>query len=1168
MPLKRNRLSPIVLIFIAICSVSGTEIPETAFVLTRENVVDFAHPAGPWVPASVGQALLVRDRLRTGEESRATVRLTNLTVLRMDELTYIEILPPPRAGGKETLDIEQGSTYFFSREKARELRVTTPAVNGSVRGTEFVVTVAAHGKTTVTMLDGEVELSNRAGSLLVSSGEQAQIEPGQKPTKTAVIDAINIIQWCLYYPGVIDVNELAIASTSEPELASSLRAYQQGDLLGALKAYPKGRTALSNSERAYRASLLLAVGQVDKAQRILDGIPAGNPGRRTIERIVAAVKFQTYDSDTAPLTASEWLAQSYYEQSRSNLAAALEAARKAASLSPNFGYAWARIAELEFSFGRTRQALTALEAGLLLAPLNAQAHSVHGFLFSAQNDIERATLSFNKAITLDGALGNAWLGRGLCAIRQGKGDLGRSDIQTAAVLEPNRSLFRSYLGKAFSNMGNDIKARSELTRAIELDPNDPTPWLYSALQAKQEHRLNESIRDLEQSVALNNNRRVFRSQFLLDQDHAVRSTNLASIYQEDGMTDVSVREATRAVEFDYANASAHRFLADSYNALRDPRRLNLRYETPWSNELLLSNLLSPVGGGSLSAYVSEQEYSKLLEADRFGVSSTTDYYSTGELRTIDSQYGTFGNISYSIDSEYLYSRTLGRPNSQTSNFELTGRVKIQIGPDDAIYGEVGGLDLRNGDVRQLYDQTAGLRNYHFHENQEPGIALAGFHHEWNPGMHTILLAGRIAASVEITNPDNTVFLLGRDANGTLLAFGSGDLDLNYENSFEIYTGELNQIFQSTNNTLILGVRIQEGTFSAATDLREVPFLPPSIFNDPAASQSFETDFARTSAYAYDIFQPWRNLSITLGVTYDRLNFPENFRQPPLSAGETDMTKVSPKAGVTWNPFGNFIVRAAYSRALGGVTFDESILLEPTQIAGFNQVFRSIIPDSLVGAVAGPEYENYGLSLEEKFASGTYIAVQGTSLRSEVRRSKGDFEAVVIPIVPGVFQPTGLFVPNTISEELAYTEKTFVATINQLIGDEWAVGSRYQVSRAELHRVLNAVPTSINAIGDREERAVLHQLDLFAVFNHPSGIFIRGDALWYRQTNENDPQPGLPSDDFWQFNLYAGYRFHRNLAEVMLGFLNITDQNYRLNPLNLYQEIPRERTLFARVRLSF
>jgi hypothetical protein len=65
---------------------------------------------------------------------------------------------------------------------------------------------------------------------------------------------------------------------------------------------------------------------------------------------------------------------------------------------------------------------------------------------------------------------------------------------------------------------------------------------------------------------LNDNRSVYRSQLLLDQDQAVRSANLAAMYQDDGMDDVAVREAARAVNYDYANYSAHLFLANSYTA--------------------------------------------------------------------------------------------------------------------------------------------------------------------------------------------------------------------------------------------------------------------------------------------------------------------------------------------------------------------------------------------------------------------------------------------------------------------------------------------------------------------------------------------------------------------------------------------------------------------------
>ena len=58
------------------------------------------------------------------------------------------------------------------------------------------------------------------------------------------------------------------------------------------------------------------------------------------------------------------------------------------------------------------------------------------------------------------------------------------------------------------------------------------------------------------------------------------------------------------------------------------------------------------------------------------------------------------------------------------------------------------------------------------------------------------------------------------------------------------------------------------------------------------------------------------------------------------------------------------------------------------------------------------------------------------------------------------------------------------------------------------------------------------------------------------------------DNFWQFDAFVGYRFLHRTAEITLGVLNLTDQDYRLNPLNSYGQRPRERTLMIRFGLHF
>ena len=102
---------------------------------------------------------------------------------------------------------------------------------------------------------------------------------------------------------------------------------------------------------------------------------------------------------------------------------------------------------------------------------------------------------------------------------------------------------------------------------------------------------------------------------------------------------------------------------------------------------------------------------------------------------------------------------------------------------------------------------------------------------------------------------------------------------------------------------------------------------------------------------------------------------------------------------------------------------------------------------------------------------------------------------------------------------------------------------------------------------QHSEAILNQVDLLVVYNHPCGFYAQSDAHWYAQNNigYGSAEPG---DNFWQLNAFVGYRFPRRKAELEFGLLNITGQNYNLNPLNLYNELPRSRTLALSLKMNF
>ena len=170
-----------------------------------------------------------------------------------------------------------------------------------------------------------------------------------------------------------------------------------------------------------------------------------------------------------------------------------------------------------------------------------------------------------------------------------------------------------------------------------------------------------------------------------------------------------------------------------------------------------------------------------------------------------------------------------------------------------------------------------------------------------------------------------------------------------------------------------------------------------------------------------------------------------------------------------------------------------------------------------------------------------------------------------PPFPPSIQPP--IVPSSTPQKLRYEEQDLLVTVNQLVGDEWSFGARYQLSYSNLHTIFSDIPTAVVAGADHREKATLHQGQLFALYNHRSGFFAQLEGYWARQSNVGYA-PDIPGDEIFQANAYIGYRFRRNFGDVTLGFLNMTDQDYQLNPLNYYNELPRERTLVARVRLNF
>ncbi len=1104
-----------------------------------------------WLPAQTNTVLNAGDRLRTGPAARATLQLSDLSVLRIDRSSLLQLQSPSQDTARKRFRLQSGRLFFLNRERPADIEFETPLATGAIRGTEFVLRAEGEaGASELALLDGAVSLDTGRETADLDPGEQARITPDRHLTKVRTVLAANLVQWCLHYPAVLDPDDLSLAPAERDRLAPGLAAYRAGNLAAALAALPVESADDSGDVRTARTAVLLAAGDVGAVEERIGSQSLSEPLMRAFREVLAAVRFEPLKELPEPVTRSGWLARSYYLQSRSDLTGALAAVRRAGT-SPA---AVIRLAELELAFDHRGPAADALRSALAAVPEHPVALTVRGYLRLRNRESGLALTDFDRALSVDGGLGDAWLGRALSLGELGRSAEARSALQLAAAMEPQRAILRSQLAKGWSEAGEAGRAEKDLRLAKSLDPADPTPWLYGGLHAAQFNRFNRSVRELGRSVELNDRRSVFRSQQLLDQDRAVRSANLAIAYEAVGLAEVAERTAARALADDYSNFSAHLFRARSLQRQEDPAGVNLRYETARQSELLVANLLAPPGAGNLSLQLPQQDRLRWFGPAPVAASGYAEYRSGGDWNSAASVFGQVDGLGYALDSQFR-TRNGDHPNGDFERLEFSAQAKQQLGADDSLYVQAGWMDSDAGDAAAYRDPATASPTLRVTERQEPTLHL-GWHHEWAPGSHTLFLASRLADEFALTDADHPLLFLRRDPAGTVtdVDFGSVRRPLSLTSDYTLHSAELQQIHETAHQTWVIGGRFQDGSAKTASRLDNP--LPPAL-----ADQRVAPGFSRLNGYLYHHWRPMTSLRFTAGLSYDRLDFPRNADVAPVSAGETDRDLVAPKLGFLWSPLANTHLRAAWTRSLGGLYFDQSIRLEPAQVAGFNQALRSLIPEGVAGLVPGTEFETLGVGLDQSFRNGTYLGVEAERLRSDGNREVGAVSnSLPVPLADTV---------DSTAQSLAFEERSVALYATQLLGDDWSVGARYRVSEAELTGRFPGLPAGANGLAalEQNETATLHQVGLFARFNHASGLFAQWESTWFRQD-----VPGLtpPAADeaFWQHSIFAGYRLPRRAAEFRVGILNLTDRDYRLDPLNLLTPLPRERTVFASVRLNF
>ncbi|MCP5158796.1 MAG: tetratricopeptide repeat protein [Gammaproteobacteria bacterium] len=841
---------------------------------------------GRWQPVAVGAPLAAGEIVQIGVGSRAAILLVGGMQIKLKGYSRLELkqLVPPPEGFiptatqilKNILRVLDGEIWVRSSEP---LEVQTRSATATIRGTEFGLAVGPGDTARLSVVNGLVEFANPQGRVLVAANEQAEVKLGEAPRKTVLLNPLDAVQWSLYYPSVVrDVQ-------GHPEIQAAQNHLQRGEVNAARQAIDRALARDPHDALAYSLRSNLELVQNHRAQ-----------ARADAQQAVAV----------NPSSSTAWLSLSLVEQAEFDLDAALAAARQAVALDPKNSQALIQESGLLLGMGRLQEAVQVAAQAREQAPDDAMVNTVWGFLELAHNRVSDAREAFQAAIAQDSTLGLPHLGLGLVWFRGNQTEAAITEMRKATLLEPQVSLYNSYLGKAFYENKQDRQAQKYLDVAKQLDPHDPTPYLYDAIRLQSVNRPVEAVASLQKSIELNDERGVYRSRLLLDEDLAARSAALGHTYNEVGFTQLGLKEGWQSVNRDPTNHSAHRLLADAYAALPG-------VEAARASELLQAQLLQPLNITPVSPRMAETrlalpvagpltpslyEFNPLFVRDRptLSFSGLGGNQETWGNELIVS--GLTDRFSYSL-GQFHYQSNGYRDNNDLENNLYNLFVQTEITPDFSLQAEYRSLETSSGYLESRYDGL--LRSGHVSIEQE--TARIGARYSLSPQTDLI-------ASLIYTDRD---FLLSSSRNtfGTAEKGTQAETQLIYRaDDFNIITG--------------LGAYFIDYTFSRA------PMNP---------------DGTQKTAYSYANIKSPDSVIWTIGLGYESDDSPY-----------ARLNEFNPKFGVQWAINNQVSLRAAAFKTVKK-EFATRQTLEPTQVAGFNQ---------LIDLISLTVSKNYGIGLDVRF----------------------------------------------------------------------------------------------------------------------------------------------------------------------------------------------------------
>lgn len=444
-----------------------------------------------WQRAVLAQKLGGGADMRTLALSSAALLLADRTQIRMSANAQLRLCDaqPERS----LLELIAGRLWARTKRSPANLQLQTPAALAVVRGTDWDVQVEEGGRTTFTVLSGQVEFSNAYGRVDLGPSEQGIAVPGQAPTKRLLVNPRERVQWVMANP--VDARHWAEfqGDAVAPELAAVQADLDAGALPQArdrlLALRPTGahaavvalvladlsafdaqlEAAVQDLERAWqrtgdprlaarRAELLLALDRPADARAVLDEALARSSSAASSDLLLA-------DGDWYRLAGRGDESIARY---RAGVARSQGDKQKADALG--------RLGRALQERGDLAAAREALAQAVALDPRSAHLLGAEATAATEALRLQEAGAGFDAALALQADDYESLAGAGYLALRRGEPEAARQLLLKALVIEPRYARAHMWLAVAEYTLGAEGAALDALQRARQADPKDPLPW--------------------------------------------------------------------------------------------------------------------------------------------------------------------------------------------------------------------------------------------------------------------------------------------------------------------------------------------------------------------------------------------------------------------------------------------------------------------------------------------------------------------------------------------------------------------------------------------------------------------------------------------------------------------------------------------------------------------